>query len=297
MHVPSEDDWRSEEWSLDTGWAYKNFHGKTTEEAVQLFKENALIYQEDVMYMPSRVFGYYLKAYIKYLMSDAAKGDSDGASCFISLINFKAEYKRDDIVPLWLEIEPVLKRLAEKQDDFDAGWAAYGSFRSRVHEIVQRGFSASFDTAIPEIVPQSVTLREMGFGVHAASFPVAVQVFRNSGIDQIDVTSRKSDILRIFGPPARAGGGKHPIAGHIPDWSQYDSPDCVLHFVFDGDSISNVIFMSPRLSSIEIGLFDGNNAEVLAARAEALASWNAHFEPSPHNKEFNRDIGSKEGGL
>ena len=41
--------------------------------------------------MPSRVFGYYLKAYIAYLMSDAAKDDSpDGASCFLSLIDYKS---------------------------------------------------------------------------------------------------------------------------------------------------------------------------------------------------------------
>ena len=80
MNPPDEDDWRSEEWCLDTEWAYKHFLREDQEEAVQLFEENAIIYQEAVMFMPSRVFGYYLQAYITYLMSQAAKGDSDGAS-------------------------------------------------------------------------------------------------------------------------------------------------------------------------------------------------------------------------
>jgi hypothetical protein len=296
MNVPTEDDWRSEEWGLDTACAYKHFHGKTVDEAVHLFEENALVYYEDVMYMPSRVFGYYLQAYIIYLMSDAARGDSDGASCFISLVNFKSEHDRYNIIPLWPEIEPVLKKLTEHQNDFDAEWLPYGSFRSRINEIIQRGFSASFDTTIPEIVPKSVTLREMGFGTTSVSFPVAVQVFHNSGIDQIDVTSRKLDILRVFGPPDRAGGGNHPTCGHVPDWIRYDRSDCILHFIFDGDSVSNVAFISPS-HSIEVVSADGRNAELLAARAEALASWNALFEPSPHNKEFNKDIGSKDGGL
>ena len=238
MNVPTEEDWRSEEWGLDTAWAYKHFYGKTTDEAVQLFAENALCYQEDVMYMPSRVFGYYLRAYINYLLSDAAKGDSDAASCFISLINVKSEHARKDIVPLWPEIEPVLKKLAEHQDDFDADWFPYGCFRSKINEIVQRGFPATFDTTIPEVVPRSVTLQTMGLGTTAVSFPIAVQIFHNSGIDQIDVTSKKVDILRVFGPPDRAGGGNHPTCGRLPDWIRYDRPDCSLHFCFDGDSVS-----------------------------------------------------------
>lgn len=281
INVPSEDDWRSEEWGLDAEWAYRKFHGKTMEEAVRLFEDNAMVCQEDVMFMPSRVFAYYLRAYMAYLMSDAAKGDSDGASCFISLINFKAEHKRDDIDPLWPEIEPVLRRLAEQQEDFDAEWVCYGSFRSRIHDIVQRGFTASFDTAIPEVVPQSVTLREMGFGVHRVPLPVAVQVFRNSGIDQIDSASQKPDILRVFGTPDEAGGGDHPSYGHIPDWIRYDRPDCVIRFEFDGNSISNIMFISNDLNSSKIILADGENVEQLAARTKAIATWETLFEPPP----------------
>ncbi len=68
--------------------SYKNFHGKTTEEAVQLFKENAFIYSEDVLYMPSRVFGYYLKAYSTYLVRRTRQQeDPQEASWFISTID------------------------------------------------------------------------------------------------------------------------------------------------------------------------------------------------------------------
>jgi hypothetical protein len=296
MNVPTEDDWRSEVWSLDTEWAYKNFHGKTAEEAVPLFEESALIYQEDLTYMPSRVFGYYLKAYITYLMSDAARGDPDGASCFISLINFRIEHDRDDIIPLWPEIEPVLEKLAEHQDVFEAEWVIYGSFRARIHEIVLQGFHTSFETAVPEIVPESVTLREMVHAIRVVPFPVAVQVFRNSGIDPIDSAARKPDILRVFGPPDHAGGGDHPKYGHIPDWIRYDRPDCVVRFEFDGDSISNVMFMPPGHPSGTISA-DGDIAEQIAAAVQSLAAWNALFEPSPRDKGLKGDIGSKEDGL
>ncbi|MDR3638194.1 MAG: hypothetical protein P4L84_30600 [Isosphaeraceae bacterium] len=237
MDIPTEDDWRSEPWHLDLDWAYKNFHGKTFAEAVRLFEDNALVYQEDVMYMPGRVFRYYGRAYIAYLLSDTARGDSDGASCFIGLINHKAEFQPDDIRPLWSEIEPVLHKLAEHQDEFGADWMPYRSFRARIHEIVQRGFSVSFDTASPEIVPTSVTLRDlMGLMGSSTPWPVAVQLLRNTGYGQFDATSRKEDIVRVFGTPDDTGGGHHAQYGFIPHWIRYNLPDYGLRFEFDGDS-------------------------------------------------------------
>jgi hypothetical protein len=140
MEIPTAEDWQFEEQppDLDEAWAYKNFYGKTFEEAVRLFEENAFHYQEDLYYMPGRVFGFYLKAFIAYLMSDAARGECDAASSFIHLIRSKAKNRRDDIIPLWPEIEPALRRLAEHQADYGADREVYGSFRKRVGEIARQ---------------------------------------------------------------------------------------------------------------------------------------------------------------
>lgn len=100
-------------------------------EAVVLFQKNALCYQEDLMYMPSRVFGYYLRAYLNYLLSNDSANDSDGASCFFSLIKYKLEWQPEDLQPLWPEIRPVLERLAANQPFFDADYDIYGSFQQR----------------------------------------------------------------------------------------------------------------------------------------------------------------------
>jgi hypothetical protein len=249
MNIPNEEDWRSEPWGLDEASAYKNFHGKTLDEAIRLFEINALYYQEDLTYMPSRVFAYYLDAYIAFLMSDDAKGHSDAASCFITLIDHKSETQRDVIVSSWQRIEPVLRMLAEHQDDFDAEWVIYGSFRERIDKIVRRSFETSFDTRVPEVVPECVTSREMAlYSDRTLPWPVAVQVLWNSGFSEVDATFRKEDILRVFGPPDNAGGGEHPTYGLIPDWIHYRLPDCLLRFEFDGESISGVTFM-PHVDS------------------------------------------------
>ena len=68
--IPTEADWRSEPWDLDIPHAYQHFAGKSHEQAVELFQENAIYYQEDVMFMPRKCFPFYLRAYMEYLLSN-----------------------------------------------------------------------------------------------------------------------------------------------------------------------------------------------------------------------------------
>ena len=133
--VPTLDDWHSEPWDLDVPYAFEHFNGKTLEESVKLFEESAPVYQEDLMFMPSRVFGYYLRAYLAYLLSPASANDSDGASCFISLIAHKLQWRPADIRPLWSEIRAVLEFLAANQSFFDADPEIYGSFQERAETL------------------------------------------------------------------------------------------------------------------------------------------------------------------
>jgi hypothetical protein len=243
MLPPDEDDWLSEPWGPDTRWAYKTFGGKSRDEAVRLFEENFLHHREAIVHMPGRVFGYYLGAYIDFLTSDAARGDADVASCFIDDIDFLAQSHPDRIGALWPDIAPVLRMLAERQDDFGADWAIYGSFRARIRELATRGYDVSFVATGPEIVPETVTIGDMRY--RFVSLAVAVQIFRNSGVDRLDEASTKEDILRVFGPPHAAGGGEHPKYGFIPDWMRYDRPDGSIRFAFDGDAVHDVGFLPP----------------------------------------------------
>ena len=60
MSIPTEADWRSERWDLDVAHAYGHFFGKSIAEALDLFAEDALTYQEDILFMPFLCFRYYL---------------------------------------------------------------------------------------------------------------------------------------------------------------------------------------------------------------------------------------------
>jgi hypothetical protein len=68
---------------------------------------------------------------LNYLLSDYSKGDSDGASCFFGVI----EYRNSDIMLLPFatkaRIRKVLDRLAAGQEYFDAPKELYDSFSER----------------------------------------------------------------------------------------------------------------------------------------------------------------------
>lgn len=128
--IPTEADWRSEPWDLDVACAYEHFAGKSLDEAVRLFKDNALYYQEDVMFMPRACFPFYAKAYIDYLLSDDSQGDSDGASCFFALVEVRSGEIRSDR-SLAAMVAQALHHLATRQQWYDADMPLYGDFAER----------------------------------------------------------------------------------------------------------------------------------------------------------------------
>jgi hypothetical protein len=136
-NIPTEADWRSEPWDLDIPYAYKNFAGKSHEQAVALFQQNALCYQEDVMFMPRACFLFYIHAYIDYLLSDVSRGDADGANCFFSLVESRANDIRGNAA-VHSTVERVLRHLATRQEWYDADPAIYGDFGERAVADLQR---------------------------------------------------------------------------------------------------------------------------------------------------------------
>jgi hypothetical protein len=135
--IPTEADWRSEPWGLDTHCAYRNFAGKSHAQAVELFKENAICYQEDVMFMPRACFPFYARAYIDYLLSADSQGDSDGASCFFGLVESRAADIRPD-ASLLSAVEELLRHLATRQEWYDADIEIYRSFAQRAEKCLQK---------------------------------------------------------------------------------------------------------------------------------------------------------------
>lgn len=310
MNIPTEDDWRSEAWSLDTEWAYKHFFGKTLEEAVRLFETNSFIYDEDLMYMPVRVVGYYLRAYFAYMASSGEVDEPIDAGGFVRLIRFEAEHRPDVVTPLWPEIEPLLRRAAEARDveGDDLDWVSHYGNRVVIQEIARRGFPLTFDPTPPETVPECVGAWEMASHLASVPLPIAAQVIRHAGLGSLDPDARKADVLRVLGPPTRSGGGEHPTIGTIPDWIVYEYPGFCVRVQFDGDTVTGVMFLRTDPSAVKIAgkIVDTAAlraaaerilaAEQTAERARAIAAWNALFHDSPGREGSQGGVGPEGQG-
>ena len=136
--VPSELDWRpkGETLVMDEACAYRNFAGKSFDEAVALFEQCALAYQEDLVYMPPACFKFYMQAYVSYLDSDAARGDSDGASCFFDVIKLRKKDVQADEDLRTLLVQ-MLNQISKRQTWFDADEGIYGSFAERATSVIR----------------------------------------------------------------------------------------------------------------------------------------------------------------
>jgi hypothetical protein len=138
MYPPTKEDWNSEPWGIDTPEAYLHFFGKTHQEAIAMFEDNALLYQEDIEFMPCVCFGFYVRAYAEYILSLKSVGDCDAASCFIGRINRGLLECRGSVVENRELLERALLRVAEGQVFFGAKEDIYGSFRERVDETLEK---------------------------------------------------------------------------------------------------------------------------------------------------------------
>jgi hypothetical protein len=137
MQIPSRDDWgQINENDLDAKWAFDAFLGKSFAEAEAMFEKNALYYQEDLQSMPHVPFNYYAPALVKYITSDRAKGDSDGASSFLRLIIWLLKSNRTVMTPQTEQaLVAAAEQVAGRQDFYEADLDIYGDFADLYKEI------------------------------------------------------------------------------------------------------------------------------------------------------------------
>ena len=137
LNTPTEQDWGDYKDGLDAEWAHKNFYGKSLEQALELFAENALYYQEDLGYMAAVPFRFYLSAFIRYLLSEQSKGDSDGAATYLELIIRKLDEEPKTVEPLIDDVLACAERVASSQAFYDADVAIYGVFAQQYQRITE----------------------------------------------------------------------------------------------------------------------------------------------------------------
>ena len=138
MNIPSETDWGDWQDDLDRESAHQHFAGKNLDEAFELFAEHALFYYEDLQWMPKIPFQYYIQAYQNYLLSVRSKDDSDGASCYLRLIENRLETEPDQILDVFESLLPTMKTVANRQEFYESESHIYGDFKEILASIIEK---------------------------------------------------------------------------------------------------------------------------------------------------------------
>lgn len=122
--------------SLDERHACKMFLDKSIEEAEKLFCENALFYQEDLMWMGPIAFRFYVEAAIRCIQSETSSGDSDIICCLASVLEFRMG---PELVPIAAKLALICAYIVEQCERFDLTPKIYGDVRAR-YRVHQRAF-------------------------------------------------------------------------------------------------------------------------------------------------------------
>ncbi len=97
MNLPTASD-IDESGSPDARVACKHFLGKTLDQAEAMFRDNALYYHEDLMWMGPVAFDFYVEAALRYLESDDTSGTA--LDSFAAVLEFRLEQDQTDFMPV-----------------------------------------------------------------------------------------------------------------------------------------------------------------------------------------------------
>lgn len=138
LKIPDESAWYGYEEDLDVHYLHVLFYGKSIEEVQGYFGEGRSIERMDeLLFAPRPVFQYYVRAFACFVMSEAAAGDSDSASPFLSLLEEREKREPGSVRIIFPALKEVLAFIAKNQAYFDAPVDIYGDFNERVRKLYE----------------------------------------------------------------------------------------------------------------------------------------------------------------
>lgn len=114
---------------LDGQIAEKHFLGKDLVAAEELFRQNSLCYQEDLMFMGTVAFCYYVEALNRYIRSDASSGDSDIINCVAGILGSRLEDDGAKLASVSQSLASVCEYILENYEKYCVMREIYGDLK------------------------------------------------------------------------------------------------------------------------------------------------------------------------
>ena len=118
--------------NLDEKRAVEHFLGKTSVQAEALFREHAIYYAEDLMWMGEQAFVFYFPAFCRFLNSTYADGDADALSSLASVVTFRTKHEPKSIADARDAILSALNYCVDNYAKFRVEAAIYGDLRNKL---------------------------------------------------------------------------------------------------------------------------------------------------------------------
>lgn len=134
--VPGNNEWSGYEQDLDVACARKLFFGKRADEILKYYEGgHAIQRMDELLFMPRGAFQYYVFSFAEYLFSEQARGDSDAASPFLTLLTAREERDPGSVAEIYDDLRGAVDFVADNQEYFDADEEIYGNFPDRRDQI------------------------------------------------------------------------------------------------------------------------------------------------------------------
>jgi hypothetical protein len=119
MGLPTATEINPDPGSLDGRSAEWNFLGKTSEEAFEMFQRDFSVYEEDLRWMGSVGFRFYVEAAIRYIQSEESTDDFAVPIHFASIVESRLKTEPTEILPVATQLSDACRYVFEHWEKFD----------------------------------------------------------------------------------------------------------------------------------------------------------------------------------
>lgn len=123
---------------LDVKQAWKTFGGKTVEDAYPSFEQAAFPQVENFRWMAPEAFIYYVPVVLRYVKSEAAKGDSDTISSLAGILESQLDENRQALSAAYADIAALSVHVISYYADYDVSYDIYGDLKSCYEKIAKQ---------------------------------------------------------------------------------------------------------------------------------------------------------------
>ncbi|HYJ41234.1 MAG TPA: hypothetical protein VEW08_10600 [Steroidobacteraceae bacterium] len=150
VKIPGNEEWSGYKDDLDARHAHGLWFGKSLDDMQPLFSGGRSIERgSELLFMPRRAFQFYVFAFAQYVMSEAAIGDPDGASCFLNYLTAREKRDPGSVAAIFSRLEQTIDFVAASQARFDASHDIYGDFTEKAEDF-RKLIGATHSTHDPE---------------------------------------------------------------------------------------------------------------------------------------------------